>query len=154
MNRCDISEEETTNALYALYQMPISEGQNNMQSHAAGTAIGASSVDAVQLDLNQKKSSSVVLSDRGQKKHANKEKTMTGINNYMINAQESGKNVSLTDMNQHPAESNPMKKTSSQRFSMFNNLIEEKHVAKEIKNGGTSFVSELIYCCYRFIFMV
>nr|KYP50137.1 hypothetical protein KK1_028121 [Cajanus cajan] len=33
MNSCNVSEDETTKALYAMYQMPISEGQNNMQSH-------------------------------------------------------------------------------------------------------------------------
>ncbi|KAK7289956.1 hypothetical protein RIF29_04021 [Crotalaria pallida] len=133
MNRCDISEEETTNALYALYQMPVSEDQNNMQIQTAGYATGVSSVDAVQLGLNRKRSSADVLSVRGKKKHAIKDKTMAGI------TQESGQKISLTDVNQHPTDSNPMKKMSSKRFNMCNNLIEEKHVAEEIQkqlHGG------------------
>ncbi|CAL0309629.1 unnamed protein product [Lupinus luteus] len=131
MNRCDISQEETTNALYASYQMPISECQYNMQSHVTGTASGVSSVDAVQFGLNQKRSSFDLLCVQGKKKQAIKEKTMAGIKNYMTDDQESGRNISLIDRNHHPADSNPMKQMSSKRFSTCNNLIEEKHVAKE-----------------------
>lgn len=165
MNRCDISEDDTTKALYALYQMPISEGQNNMQTHATGTAFGVSSNDALQFGLNHKKSSSNILSDRGKKKYVIKDKTMEGINNDMlqssnsikINAQESGKNRRLTGTNQHPADSNLMKKTSSKHFSKLNNLIEKKHVPKEKEkqiSKGISLISELIYCLFRTIFMV
>ncbi|KAE9591088.1 putative transcription factor & chromatin remodeling CW-Zn family [Lupinus albus] len=131
MNRCDISEEETTNALYALYQMPISECQYNMQSHVTGTASGVSSVDTVQFGLNQKRSSFDLLSVQGKKKQPIKEKTMAGIKNYMTDDQESGRNISLIDMNSHLADSNPMKNMSSKGFSTCNNLIEEKHVSKE-----------------------
>ncbi|CAL0334939.1 unnamed protein product [Lupinus luteus] len=133
MNWCDISEEETTNALYASYQIPVSEGQNNIQSHAAGIASGVSS-DAVQVGLNQEKSSSDVLSVQGKKRHAIKEKTMLGFNNRMINARDSGKTISLSDMNQHPEDSNPMKKMTSKHLSKYNKLIEEGHVSKEIQN--------------------
>jgi hypothetical protein len=83
MNSCDISEDETTKALYALYQMPMSEGQHNMQTHASETAFGVSSADALKFGLNQKNSSSDVLPDRGTKKHVFKEKMMSG----KINAQ-------------------------------------------------------------------
>ncbi|CAL0301599.1 unnamed protein product [Lupinus luteus] len=139
MNRCDISEEETANALHSLYQIPISECQNDMQSHGTRTKSGVCSVDAVHFGQNQPNSSFDALSVRGKKKHAIKEKTMTGVKNYMTNDQESGKNISSTDLNQHPADSTPMEKMSSKRFSMCNNMIEDKHVAKEIQkqiNGG------------------
>ncbi|XP_019439306.1 PREDICTED: uncharacterized protein LOC109345011 isoform X2 [Lupinus angustifolius] len=138
MNWCEISEEETTNALYASYQIPISEGKNNIQSHAAGIASGVSS-DAVQIGPNQEKSSSDVLSARGKKRHAIKEKTMLGFNNRMINARESGKILSLTDMNQHPEDSSPMEQMTSRHFSTCNKLKEERHVAREMQkqiNGG------------------
>ncbi|XP_038991746.1 cysteine-tryptophan domain-containing zinc finger protein 7-like [Hibiscus syriacus] len=36
MNRCDISEDDTTKALNALYQVPVAENQNNSQNHANG----------------------------------------------------------------------------------------------------------------------
>lgn len=41
MNRCDISEEETTNALHALYQLPLPQSQIHLQNHVAGTAARA-----------------------------------------------------------------------------------------------------------------
>ncbi|KAJ1407623.1 Zinc finger, CW-type [Sesbania bispinosa] len=119
MNSCDFSEDETTKALYALYQMPMSEGQNNLQTHATETAIGVSSADALQFGLNHKMTSSDVLSDRGKKKHVIKEKTMLGINNDMLQCSNSAKintHKSLNDMNQHAANSNPMKKLSSKHL--------------------------------------
>lgn len=36
MNRCDISEQETTEKLYALYQLPLPESGNALQNHANG----------------------------------------------------------------------------------------------------------------------
>ncbi|XP_020226190.1 uncharacterized protein LOC109807896 [Cajanus cajan] len=141
MNRCNISEEETTKALYALYQMPIPEGQNNMQSHATGPETGVTSVDALQLGLNHQKSSSDVMFDLGKKKNSMNEKAKPGINNDMHqlsnteknNAQESVKNRNLNDMNQWPADSNRTKKSNSKH------LIEEKKTVKakeKQRNGG------------------
>ncbi|KAG4990523.1 hypothetical protein JHK87_023980 [Glycine soja] len=138
MNSCDFSEDETTKALYASYQIPISDGQNNMQSHGTETAIGVSCT--LQYGLNHKMSTFDMLSDREKKKHVIKEKTMSGSNNDVlqfpnsakINVQVSGKNRSLNDMNQHPADLNPMKKTSSSKhLSRLDNMIEEKNVPKE-----------------------
>lgn len=156
MNSCDISEDETTKALYALYQMPMSEGQNNLQTHASETAFGESSAessaDALKFGLNQKNSSSDVLPDRGMKKHVFKEKMMSG----KINAQASGKNRSMNDVNQHPTDSKPMKTMSSKHSSRFDNMIEDKHVSEEKEmqiSGGTSFNLELIYCYFRLIFL-
>ncbi|XP_014501408.1 uncharacterized protein LOC106762170 isoform X1 [Vigna radiata var. radiata] len=148
MNSCEFSEDETTKALYALYQMPISQVQNNMQSHGTETAIGVSSPNSLQYGLNQNMSSSD-MSDRGRKKLVIKEKTMSGINNDMhrfsnsvkANVQVSGKNRSLNGLNQHPADLNPVKKmtNSSKHLSRPDNMIEEKHVPKENEkqvNGG------------------
>ncbi|KAJ1395192.1 Zinc finger, CW-type [Sesbania bispinosa] len=152
MNRCNISEEETTKALYALYQMPISEGQNNMQIHPIGPETGLSSADALQFGLNHKKSSSDVMSDRGKKKHGIKEKKKLGISSDMhqlsntakINAQESGKNRSSVDVNQQPTDSNHMKKSNSKHLNRLNNSIEEKNIPKEkekqISGGGRNHV--------------
>ncbi|QCE13241.1 hypothetical protein DEO72_LG11g234 [Vigna unguiculata] len=148
MNSCEISEDETTKALYALYQMPISQVQNNMQSHGTETAIGVSFPNSLQYGLNQNMSSSE-MSDRARKKLVIKEKTMSGINNDMhrfsnsvkANVQVSGKNRSLNGLNQHPADLNPVKKmtNSSKHLGRPDNLIEEKHVPKENEkqvNGG------------------
>jgi len=136
MNSCDISEDETTKALYALYQMPMSEGQNNMQTHASQTAFGVNSADALKFGLNQKNSSSDVLPDRGRKKHVFKEKMMSG----KINAQASGKNRSMNDVNQHPTDSKPMKTMSSNHSSRFDNMNKDKYVfeEKEMQISGGS----------------
>ncbi|KAK7264610.1 hypothetical protein RJT34_32219 [Clitoria ternatea] len=138
LNRCNISEEQTTKALYALYQMPIPEGQNNTQSHATGPGTGVNSADALQLGLNHKKSSSDKMFDQG-KKHGIKRKTKSGIKNDMHqlsniennNVHESVKNRSLVDMNEQPAESKHMKKSSSKHLSRLNNLREEKNMHKD-----------------------
>lgn len=164
MNSCNVSEDETTQALHNLYKMPISEGQNNVQIHGTEIANGVSSTDALQYGLNHKMSSSDMLSGRG-KKHIVKEKTMLGINNdepqfsnsAKTNVQVFGKNRSLNGINQHPSDLNPMKKmSSSKHLSKLDNMIEEKHVSKDKEkqvNGGTSFILELLYCYFRFIFV-
>ncbi|KEH37308.1 cysteine-tryptophan domain-containing zinc finger protein 3 [Medicago truncatula] len=127
MNSCDISEDETTKAPCALYQMPMSEGQNNLQTHASETAFGESSADALKFGLNQKNSSSDVLPDRGMKKHVVKEKMMSG----KINAQAYGKNRSMNDVNQHATDSKPTKTMSSRHSSRFGNIIEDKYLSEE-----------------------
>ncbi|XP_022959124.1 uncharacterized protein LOC111460215 isoform X1 [Cucurbita moschata] len=43
MNRCDISEQETTEKLYALYQLPLPESGNALQSHGNGLIAGDTS---------------------------------------------------------------------------------------------------------------
>ncbi|KAM3755481.1 hypothetical protein ACB098_02G042700 [Castanea mollissima] len=112
MNRCDISEGETTNALRALYQLPVPESQNNPQNHVSGTALGVStgtSGGPFQISNSTKKQ-----------------------------LQESAKSRSLNDMNQRRAESIPMKKSSSQHASRSNNLVVEKDMPniKSSINGG------------------
>lgn len=155
MNRCDIDEEETTQAVYALNQMPVSEGQNNLQVRSTGTAIGLNSADACHVGPNLQKSSSDLMSGQGKKKHTFKEKTKAGISNDVFqfsrssktNAQECGKNKGLIGMNLHPENSNPVKKSSYQHLIRLNNLTEEKHMPKEkVKqaNKGSSFISELM----------
>ncbi|CAJ1975979.1 unnamed protein product [Sphenostylis stenocarpa] len=139
MNSCEFSEDETTKALYALYQMPISQVQSNIQSHGTETALGVSSTNSFQYGLNQNMCSSDMC-DRGRKKLVIKEKAISGINNDMrrfsnsvkANVQVSGKNRSLNGLNQHPADFNPMKKmSSSKQLGKPDKMIEEKHVPKE-----------------------
>ncbi|KAM3704844.1 hypothetical protein ACJW31_03G036800 [Castanea mollissima] len=52
MNQCSFSEEETTNALNALYQVPISQIQNNQQTYPVGTAPGGTLLEAPHLNQN------------------------------------------------------------------------------------------------------
>ncbi|KAF7813665.1 uncharacterized protein G2W53_034641 [Senna tora] len=149
MNRCDINEEETTKAVYALSQIPITEGQKNIESQATGTAIRVSSADALHLGRNHQKSTSDVMSGRGKKKHDFKEKTKEGISSDVFlfskslknNAQVSSKVRGLTDMNQHPGNSNLVKKSCDKNLIRLNNLTEEKHMpiekVKQLNGGDT-----------------
>lgn len=53
-NRCDISEDETTAALHALYKVPIPQNQHNFQVHTNGTgfAVTTNAHDFNQNHLN------------------------------------------------------------------------------------------------------
>ncbi|XWS14057.1 hypothetical protein CRYUN_Cryun36dG0090800 [Craigia yunnanensis] len=122
MNRCDISEEETTKALNALYQVPVAENQNNPQNHANGTTSLVTSAHLQHLDQNNSSFYSQVSSIRGKKKHGLKEVRKEGSSglSQMSNSknnpqQESFKSRSLNDMTQVPVESNLKKKSSFQK---------------------------------------
>ncbi|KAG2727151.1 hypothetical protein I3843_01G141700 [Carya illinoinensis] len=148
MNHCDISEEETTKALNALYQLPVPESQTKLQNHATGTTLGVSLGDKQHLDENNQNLSSHGISNRGKKKPGFKEKANAGTiggpfqvsNSTKNKLQESEKSRSLNDTNQHLAEANPMKKSSSQHLNVLRNLIAEKDMPsqreKPINEGG------------------
>ncbi|XP_057460813.1 cysteine-tryptophan domain-containing zinc finger protein 7-like [Actinidia eriantha] len=53
MNRCSVSEEETTKALIAIYQVPVSENQNNQHGHPSGALPGLSLADASHFGQNR-----------------------------------------------------------------------------------------------------
>ncbi|XVE82118.1 hypothetical protein DITRI_Ditri15bG0121500 [Diplodiscus trichospermus] len=121
MNRCDISEEETTKALNALYQVPVAENQNNLQNHGNGSMTLVTSAHLQHLDQNNSGFYSQVSSIRGKKKHGLKEVHKGGSNlSQMTNSksnqqQESFKSRSLSDMTQVLVEPNLMKKSSFQQ---------------------------------------
>ncbi|TYI38858.1 hypothetical protein ES332_A02G058100v1 [Gossypium tomentosum] len=120
MNRCDISEEETTKALNALYQLPAAENQNNPQNHANGTMSLVSSAHHQHLDQNNSSFNSQALSIKGNKNHGLKEVQKSGSSglNQMSTSkkkykqQESLKRRSINDMAQAPVESFVMKKSA------------------------------------------
>ncbi|GMI70330.1 hypothetical protein HRI_000702300 [Hibiscus trionum] len=118
MNRCDISEDDTTKALNALYQIPIAENQNNPQNHANGTM----SAHLEHLDQKNSSFNSQLSSIQGKKNHGPKEVRKAGgsglsqMPNSKKNQQrESLKSRSLKNMTQVPAEPNLTKKTSFQQ---------------------------------------
>ncbi|GMI80093.1 hypothetical protein HRI_001678600 [Hibiscus trionum] len=118
MNRCDISEDATTKALNALYQIPVAENQNNPQNHANGTL----SAHVQHLDKKSSSFNSQIPSMQG-KNHGTKEVRKaagSGGLSQMSNSkknqqQESLKSRSLKNMTQVPVESNLTKKTSFQQ---------------------------------------
>ncbi|KAK9292421.1 hypothetical protein L1049_020391 [Liquidambar formosana] len=68
MNNCSFSEEETTNALNALYQVPIPEIQNNQKSYPDGAASGVPLADIRNLNQNHIDHSFNVAPGDGKKK--------------------------------------------------------------------------------------
>ncbi|XP_057959592.1 cysteine-tryptophan domain-containing zinc finger protein 7-like [Malania oleifera] len=127
MNRCDISEEETTKALNALYQLPLPENQNNTHNHANGTAFGIMTADTQQLDQNHHNFSSNAMHNKVKKKHGSKEIPRS-------RQHESLKSRILNDVNLSHSESNLMKKSSFQHSSMSHYLANEKLVHKPKAN--------------------
>ncbi|KAF5452365.1 hypothetical protein F2P56_027371 [Juglans regia] len=153
MNRCDISEEETTKALNALYHLPVSEIQNNLPNHVTGTALGPSFGDVQHLESHQNLSSHAI-SNQVKKKHGFKERanavTIGGhyrISNSAKNkVQDTVKSRSLNGTNQHHVEPNPMKRSSSQALSTLPDLVVEKDILNQREkpiNGAAGDVRKI-----------
>lgn len=161
MNHCNISEEETTRALNALYQLPVSESQNSLQNHISGTALGLYSGDVHHLDQNHENVSAQAVSNRGKKKHVLKEIANAGNSGGPFQISKSTKNKlqestkrSINGKNQHHAELNLMKKSSSQHLSKKGNLVVDKDMLSQKEkpiNGGMYLNVEIIsYGCLNF----
>ncbi|XP_057964806.1 cysteine-tryptophan domain-containing zinc finger protein 7 [Malania oleifera] len=128
MNKCSISEEETTKALFALYQLPAPESQNNLHGHAGGVVSAASLADVRNLDQNYQNHFRAEPSSL-KKKHGLKE--MSNATNQdgpmKKNLQASVKSRSLNDVNQSPLVNEP----DFQHFSKSGDPPMEKHKYKQ-----------------------
>lgn len=128
MNRCSVTEEETTKALIALYQLPAPESQANPNSNPGGFFSGATLANFRHPDQNLRDSS-------GKKKHglkvtsnaANKDSPTQLSNSMKKNMQVSVKSRSLNDVNNSPLVNDP----DSQQLSKSNDLENQKHKYKE-----------------------
>ncbi|GKV31534.1 hypothetical protein SLEP1_g40216 [Rubroshorea leprosula] len=117
MNSCNFSEEETTQALNAYYQIPFS--QSNLQNNGNGT-LSLPTAYLQDQDLNNFGFTSLSL--QAKKEHSLKAiPKADGIhgltqrsNSTKSQLQESAKSRSLNEMTQLPMESNVMKKFSFQ----------------------------------------
>lgn len=118
MNRCDISEEETTRALHALYQMPLPDNLNSLQNPAGRSAAGVISGDMHGLGGNSQIAGFNYLANGGKKKHKLRETPNTSSNHdpmLTTNSQhELVKSRSLKNVNQPVAESNSISKSNAQ----------------------------------------
>ncbi|KAE8734164.1 Tetratricopeptide repeat-like superfamily protein [Hibiscus syriacus] len=119
MNRCDISEDDTTKALNALYQVPVAENQNNSQNLANRSVSLVTSAQPQHLDQNNSSFNSQAFSVQGKRNHGLKEVLKEGSSglNQMSNSRkkqqkESLKSKSLNGMTQAPVESIVMKKST------------------------------------------
>ncbi|KAJ4956717.1 hypothetical protein NE237_013500 [Protea cynaroides] len=140
MNRCDISEEETTRALYAVYQGPITEGQNNM--HGLPAAASGVPLDKVRrLDHTHLDLSLQAVPGSAKKKQGSKEASSTanhmGSSHFSSstkkNQQASAKSRSLNDVDHLPLDSNNENKPVFQQLSKSGGLAVDKimHKPKE-----------------------
>lgn len=153
MNRCDISEEETTKALHALYQLPLPESQNNLQSHAGRTAPGVTSADVLHLNQNHQNLNSDAMPNRERKKHISKETPNTASHSAVVQTSNFTKNPreeimkgkSLDETNHRLLETNMMKKSNPRP----GDELKEKHL-----NGGMPFILRLKFVCGCYILCV
>ncbi|KAL2534625.1 CW-type domain-containing protein [Abeliophyllum distichum] len=122
LNRCDVSEDETTKALYALYQVPFPENQSNLQTHADKITNGVASSGGHCFSQNHQNFDSDRIVDEGKKKNKFKETPHTdGISdpipssNFNKNFQlQPVKNISLKEVNQPQAAPNLINKSNMQ----------------------------------------
>ncbi|MED6209607.1 hypothetical protein PIB30_056410 [Stylosanthes scabra] len=107
MNRCSFTEDETTKALFALYQVPPLNGQNNVQNIPAGVMVaGIAPTTQQNNDLfavpgGKKKPMKKTLNS------ANKDGSSQFSSLMKKSLPSSVKSRSLNDVNKSPASSNP-----------------------------------------------
>lgn len=117
MNKCTISEEETTKALNAMYQVPVPDGQHNLLGQFNGAASGVTLADSQHLDQSHELSSHALPSS-GKKRHGSKDLSnslnQSSQNSIEKNQQVSAKRGSFNDAKQLPLESQVASKVSYQ----------------------------------------
>ncbi|CAH9102869.1 unnamed protein product [Cuscuta europaea] len=104
LNRCSISQEETTTASRALYQFPAavittpaSEAQtNNQNEYHHRNLVGFSSADVFHSDVENRNHSSQIADARGKKKHGSKDSSDESKQSGMM--QSSSKTNNLTEI--------------------------------------------------------
>lgn len=156
MNRCGISEEETTKALRALYQFPTaaiaasaSETQtNNQHEHPDRKLLGVASIDAFHSGLENRALGIQVADASGKKKYGSKDSTdeskqpgLMQSSSKINNFQEISNNRSLNDSIQSPSGDNGHKKYSRQSSTSVkekqrNKLKERKKLLDSISSDG------------------
>ncbi|XP_059663510.1 cysteine-tryptophan domain-containing zinc finger protein 7-like [Cornus florida] len=131
MNRCDISEEETTRALNELYQLPLPGSHNGLQNHADKIVTGGNSAEVRHFDHKHKNPNSHAIPiNRGKKKQVSKETPNMAsdggqmqLSNLKKNSQqEAVKSRSINDMNN----SSVQHLSKSCNFAVEKNNIKQK----------------------------
>ncbi|OVA15012.1 zinc finger protein [Macleaya cordata] len=152
MNRCNVSEEETTKALNALYQVPVPESQNNLLSQPALAASGATLAEVHNLDQAHQDHTLHPMPILGKKKHGPKEipnaDSCTGPMHLSDltrkDQQASMKSRSLSDVHHSSLESNQGSKAGFQQLSKSSDSGVEKQRQRQkekhklVQDGGDS----------------
>ncbi|KAM7467084.1 hypothetical protein LguiB_014646 [Lonicera macranthoides] len=92
MNRCDLSEEETTKALYALYQVPLPETQKTLHGQADGTASVVTSAGVCHFNQSHHNLSSNAIPNQGKKNCKSKTALKTASNCRPVQISNSAEN--------------------------------------------------------------
>ncbi|KAL0537969.1 hypothetical protein IC582_026963 [Cucumis melo] len=126
MNRCDISEEETTEKLYALYQLPLPQSGNAFQNHANGLISADTSNQGKKNETLREIQNPVCRIDQTHGKSSLKDQQL-----------ELRKNKSLNGLSNPP---NKLRNSMNQSSSDLNNLGEAKNRGK-LKEKSTDRVN-------------
>lgn len=109
MNRCSVSEDETTKALIALYQGPLLEEQSNLQN-ASGTVVAGATLSTFQHPDQHWLNHSLHAMPGGKKEFAkgrsnsaNKDGSYQLLSSVKKGLHSSVKSRSLNDVNRYPA---------------------------------------------------
>ncbi|KAI7982246.1 MORC family CW-type zinc finger protein 4 [Camellia lanceoleosa] len=146
MNRCSISEEETTKALMSLYQVPAPDKQINQHCHRGGVLPGLSMTDDSRFDQNHQSLGFHAVPKGGKKKNRIKEVlTATSqdgppqlFNSMKKNLQAAVKSRSLNGVNQSPVanEIEPMYLNKSSVVEKHRHKQKEKNKLLERHSDG------------------
>ncbi|KAH7517109.1 hypothetical protein FEM48_Zijuj09G0027500 [Ziziphus jujuba var. spinosa] len=127
LNRCSVSEEETTKALIALYQLPAPESQNNLHNNPGGYFSGATLANFRHPDQNPQNFGWHTALGNGKKKHLTNKEGPTQLSNSVKKImQASVKSRSLNDVNNSPLMAEP----DLQQVSKSSDLSVEKQKYK------------------------
>ncbi|XP_057483856.1 cysteine-tryptophan domain-containing zinc finger protein 7-like [Actinidia eriantha] len=145
MNRCSVSEEETTKALIAMYQVPVPENLNNQHGHPSGVLPGLSLADASHFGQNRQNLGFHAVPSCGKKNDTKDVSTALGQvgpaqppNSAKKNPQAAVKSRSLNGANQFsPANViQPMYLSSSSVLEKHQHKLKEKHKSLEQHSDG------------------
>ena len=161
MNRCSVDEEETTKAVFALYQGPAVQSQINLQSNPGGIISRLPSADALQPDQNQRSFGSHAMPPAGRKKHG-----LKGISNAMDkdgptpmkkNMQSSVRSGSPTYMIRSPVVKNEPGLEHPSKCDLpvekHKNKQKEKHKVSEHSSDGGILCKQIFIVLVKFIFL-
>ncbi|GMY16441.1 cysteine-tryptophan domain-containing zinc finger protein 7-like isoform X1 [Fagus crenata] len=135
MNRCTVTQEETTQALVALYQVPASESQTFLHGNPGGVIAGVTFANVRHPDQNNQNIGLHSMPSSGKKKDGLKETSDATFkddpsqlsNSMKKNLQASVKGRSLNDVNQSPLMGEP----DFQQLSKSSDLPVKKHKEKQ-----------------------
>ncbi|XP_073113913.1 cysteine-tryptophan domain-containing zinc finger protein 7 [Elaeis guineensis] len=137
MNSCEISEEETTRALNALYLVPVApESGASLEGHHNVSASGITTTNAQYLNQKFEQNSQSVPAIR---KRKNGPKDASNVSNHSIqfsnpvkmNQQASIKNRSLNNASQYPFETNSSDKVGMGHARKLTDFSSEKQKHKQ-----------------------